>query len=200
TGAAATPSTPAAAPAGTLVFIKNHNVWMARGDGSGQVQITKDGTADDDYSMPSMPRAGVVAAIRGDSQIVHTKTDGTRVGAWDAKTLFPVCEAIYQDTTSLDISPDGAKAAYGMYAYVELWKSAVGARYSTAHALSSLADGQLYFSDQKWITNNRVLLRNKGGIYLQDVGSSNPVEWFQEAPYFKDPADDWYINEDLFEP
>jgi len=197
--ASASPATPAAAP-GTLVFIKNHDVWMAKGDGSGQVRITKDGTAADKYSQPSMPRAGVIAAIKGKSQIVQVRTDGAVLSSWDSKTLVPVGTAIDQRTTSVDFSPDGAKAAYGQYAFLGLGSSEVGTRFSAASQLTTAAPQQLDFSDAKWITNSRVLLRNKGGLHLYDVGATGPQEWFQEKPYFHEPGDDYYINEDLFDP
>ena len=38
------PSRAATAPSGTLVFVKDYNVWIARSDGSGARQITTGGS------------------------------------------------------------------------------------------------------------------------------------------------------------
>ena len=192
---------PAAAAPGTLVFVKNHNVWMSRGDGTGQVQLTRNGTKDDKYSKPTMAANGIVSAIYGDSRIVRFRTDGSTVASWDSKTLFPVGEAIYQNTTSVKVSPDGTKAAYGQYAFVDVWQQAVGAKYSSPNQLTTLAPTQLYFSDPTWITNNRVMLRNEGAIYLYTVGGAEPAEWFDEAPIFRPPGcEPFCIDEDLVTP
>ena len=43
----------AAASADSIVFVKDANVWVASPDGSGQRQLTKDGTPDHPYRSPS---------------------------------------------------------------------------------------------------------------------------------------------------
>lgn len=54
----------AATAAGSLVFIKGGNVWLARPDGSGQRAITTDGTPGDPYLVPSQTDQGFVVAVR----------------------------------------------------------------------------------------------------------------------------------------
>ncbi|WP_375425465.1 hypothetical protein [uncultured Friedmanniella sp.] len=80
TPAVATPPRPAAAAAkagtsGTIVFVKHHNVWIARGDGSHAHRITKNGTATRPYRSPSESDRGVIAAARG-SLIVRMNQHG----------------------------------------------------------------------------------------------------------------------------
>ena len=46
------------------VFVKEHNVWLANPDGSGQYQVTFDGTAGAPYESPSQANDGTIVAIR----------------------------------------------------------------------------------------------------------------------------------------
>src|SRR5215213_5661011 len=50
--------------ADSLVFIRDSNVWLSNPDGSGQYQVTLDGTATSPYESPSQPDGGTVMAIR----------------------------------------------------------------------------------------------------------------------------------------
>jgi hypothetical protein len=60
------PAAIAAAPAGadSLAFIRDNNVWLANPDGSGQYQVTFDGTASAPYETPSQSDGGVLVAVR----------------------------------------------------------------------------------------------------------------------------------------
>ena len=59
---AVVPAAPAAAD--SLAFIREHNVWLANPDGSGQYRVTFDGTAAAPYESPSQADNGTVVAIR----------------------------------------------------------------------------------------------------------------------------------------
>jgi Tol biopolymer transport system component len=54
----------ASASADSLAFEKENNVWLSNTDGSGQYQVTFDGSANAPYETPSQSDAGVVVAIR----------------------------------------------------------------------------------------------------------------------------------------
>lgn len=56
----------AAAPAAadSLVFIKDNNVWLSNPDGSGQYQVTLDGSAENPYISPSQADDGTIVAAR----------------------------------------------------------------------------------------------------------------------------------------
>lgn len=55
---------PAPAAADSLVFIKDGNVWLSNPDGSGQYQVTQDGTADNPYMSPSQADDGTIVVAR----------------------------------------------------------------------------------------------------------------------------------------
>lgn len=59
---AAVAAPPAAAD--SLVFIRDHNVWLANADASGQYQVTRDGTSGAPYESPSQADDGTIVAIR----------------------------------------------------------------------------------------------------------------------------------------
>src|SRR5271166_1224994 len=56
----------AAAPAAadSLVFIRQNNVWLSNQDGTGQYQVTLDGTPSSPYSSPSQADDGTIVALR----------------------------------------------------------------------------------------------------------------------------------------
>ena len=56
---------PAAAQADSIAYIKDHNVWIAQPDGSGQHQVTSDGQAGWAYGSPSQADDGTIVARKG---------------------------------------------------------------------------------------------------------------------------------------
>ena len=54
----------APASADSLVFVKDNNVWLSNPDGSGQYQVTLDGTAENPYISPSQADDGTIVAGR----------------------------------------------------------------------------------------------------------------------------------------
>jgi hypothetical protein len=103
----------AAAPAAadSLVFVRDNNVWLANADGSGQYQVTLDGTAGSPYQSPSQADDGTIFAIRqppgGRNQLWRMSQSGKLLNT-PANTPAP------GPTGALDarISPDGRLAAY----------------------------------------------------------------------------------------
>ncbi|MFI5428170.1 hypothetical protein [Aeromicrobium sp. UC242_57] len=59
------PSADAATTAGSIVFIKNYNVWISRPDGSGQRALTGNGTKAAPWRSPDQSDVGTVVATRG---------------------------------------------------------------------------------------------------------------------------------------
>src|SRR6187200_1966352 len=55
----------APAAADSLVYVKDSNVWAARPDGTGAVQISADGTPQDRYGYASQADDGTILAVRG---------------------------------------------------------------------------------------------------------------------------------------
>src|SRR5947209_3995220 len=100
----------ASAAADSLVFIRANNVWLANMDGSGQYQVTLDGTAGSPYSSPSQADDGTIVALRtpsgGRPQIWRMHQNGGLVNA-PVNTPAPGTGAI-----DARVSPDGQLVAY----------------------------------------------------------------------------------------
>lgn len=191
------PSAEAATNAGTIVYIKNYNVWIAKGDGSGQIRVTADGSETGRYSSPTMADNGVISVLRG-SHVIRLRTNGVELSRWDAGTLLPEGQAVYDVTTALAVSPNGKNVAYNQSA----WKGpgysvATGTRFSAAARYSNVSEQELSRSGPSWVTNNRVLLRSWNSIYLRDLASGASVEWFEDGDF---PRDCDYCDEELWAP
>ena len=99
---------PALASASSIVFIKDHNVWLANPDGTGQYQVTLDGDASSPYRSPSQADDGTIFAIKGsgtDATFHKMKQNGV--------LLAPPFEGSAPGSGPLEasISPDGSLAA-----------------------------------------------------------------------------------------
>lgn len=104
-GAAASP-----AAADSLAFIKNDNVWLSQPDGSGQYQVTFDGTAAAPYESPSQSDAGAVVAIRqapGQRRQIYRMTQSGGLMNPPINTPAPGTGAL-----AAKVSPNGALVAY----------------------------------------------------------------------------------------
>ena len=99
------------AAADSLVFIRANNVWLSNPDGSGQYQVTLDGTAGSPYESASQADDGTILAIRqppgGRNQLWRMTQSGRLLGA-PANTPAP------GPAGALDarISPNGSLVAY----------------------------------------------------------------------------------------
>ena len=101
--------TTGAARASSLVYVSNDNVWLANPDGSGQYQVTLDGTASDPYREASEADDGTIVAVHGNgasAQVVRMSQNGTLLNT-PFTTDVP-------DTGPLNavVSPDDSKVAY----------------------------------------------------------------------------------------
>ena len=192
---------PAAAAPGTLMFIKDHNVWMSRGDGTGQVRVTSDGYSSNRYGSPVMDDKGVIAALRG-SKVIRMRTDGTVLSTVDVGTLLPVGEGGIQNTSTVALSPDGSKIAYDQTSWKGMGYSVnVGTRFSASTALTSSGAQELHRSSPKWVTNSRVVMRSYTTIYLRDLASGASVQWFEDDDVFGDPECDFLCwGQELYDP
>ena len=194
---------PAAAAPGTLVFIKNFNVWMSRGDGSGQVQVTKDATSESNrYKTPSMSDDGIITVLRG-TDVVRLRTDGTRLSTFDVGTLLPEPYGGIQGTTGVHVSPNGANVAFTQTAWRGPGYSVeVGTRFSASNRWNMVGQQEMSRSDAKWITNSRVIMRSWGTTYLRDMSSNTSVKWFDDEDVRGQlpGCEDWCYSEEQWEP
>ena len=102
---------PAQAATGTVVFIKDHNVWVMPASAPSEARpITSDGTADNAYVAPTIDGDGLIYAVTEDGfgPIVRLDRDGNRVGEpFDPSPLGVIYD--------LEASPDGELLTYTWY-------------------------------------------------------------------------------------
>ncbi|RIJ76680.1 hypothetical protein D1871_11460 [Nakamurella silvestris] len=190
--AASAPAAPlvtaAATPPGSIVFVKNHNIWIAKGDGSGQRQITKDGRAGDDYWSPTMSDAGIIAAANGPF-IVRMKQDGTLLNRMDPPRLKnSLGHYIDGPPMNVAISPDGKLIAY---TFADANGRTVTA-YTAANTLTSATKyGTTFLQNPYWVSNTRTLQTGGYGHQLNfhDVGAKTDRHWFDDYDIY-DPSTD----------
>ena len=178
---------PATAAADSIVYIKDHNVWIANSDGSGARGITTDGEADWPYRSPSMADNGLISAGHG-TDVVQLDQQGTELAEFAPK--IPPNSASFGGLPPQDIAvtPDGSKVAYTLYGYSCLPGASCGTRQVTGYMS---ADGKQDFGYEfsltapEWVNNDTVLgfggyLRN----YLIDgpnTGDYDAKTWFNDA-------------------
>lgn len=109
------PVTRAAAPAptpGALVYIKDHDVHIARPDGTGERRLTTDGTAAAPWVSPSGDDLGTVVAARG-TKVYRLSRTGAVLGSFDPPDVFDQWGYQYGGAVvTAAVSPDGSKIAY----------------------------------------------------------------------------------------
>ncbi|MBV6729401.1 hypothetical protein [Nocardioides daeguensis] len=164
------------ASAGTLVFIKDHNVWISRPDGSGQRQVTADGTSSWPYFSPSMAQDGTIAAGR-EGQIVRMRQGGTLLNRFTPRAL----KGSLTNLGQVAISPNGARIAYSM---VNTGCTGSGCSTATGYtapdrATDPEAGGSTYFKMPSWAGNSRTLQSGGSGaeVMVHDLGGE-PRHWF----------------------
>ena len=200
---------PAAADAASIVFIRSHNVWLANGDGSGQVRLTRDGTAANPYFSPTQADNGTIVALRGpDGRPVVTTYGGGGAKIYrlspHGKVIGPPRIALFKPLPTLipravaaEVSPNGRTLAISQLLYEA--SDRPGGRELKAIALNvvykDLASGRYKGKSElvlqqlwspSWIDNARLLVFDQfsqagAHIYVTPVGRK-PV------PFYRDPA------------
>jgi len=190
---------PGAAPAahaapsggGSIVYIKDHNVWITDGDGSTHRQVTRGGTAADPWRSPTQSDAGVVVAHRAGA-IYRMNQRGEVFNAFSPPKLFDAIGTPLsgRDLTETAISPDGTKIAYTYYKYALAKKRWATGFTAADHATDPMKYDIAFFDKPSWVTNSRVALshwyRNKA--HLVDLGQRE-IPWFNESFYTPNPKE-----------
>ncbi|MDQ3936873.1 MAG: DPP IV N-terminal domain-containing protein, partial [Actinomycetota bacterium] len=186
------------AAANSIVYIKDHNVWIANPDGSGQHQVTKDGEPDWRYGSPTQADDGTIVAAKG-TDIVRMTQSGRVLSSFDPPaTTDSAGQHIDGIPLGVAVSPDGGKVAY-TYTHSNCPPGAsCGTRSVTMYSHSDRATpadefGKLYRRNPSWVTNSRILVF--GGyqqqVNIDDVGGpwDSDVHWFDDEDLF-DPSTD----------
>ena len=192
-----------AAPArGSLVFIRDHDVWVARGDGTGARAVTTDGTVRSGYGSPSQADNGTIVAQRG-QRIVRLSPAGRVLGRIDPQPVpNGLGHLIDGIPVELDISPDGRRVAYTFTSFECDSVAGCYQRFATGVTRSDYGSdpvGESTRNSPVWITNNRLLLGGGGGIsiHLQTVGSAE-TRWFADSDTGGDGGED--LSEPVLSP
>ena len=182
----------AAAPASadSLAFIRDNNVWLANPDGSGQYQVTFDGTASAPYETPSQSDAGVVVAVRaapGQRRQLYRMTQSGALLNAPINTPAPGTGAI-----DAKVSPDGALVAYWFVTTVN----------DPICPFCVSAANQVLLSHADRFTNaNEVGTPNTGGwpSWLSNdtitLGSGSPTQWYYKLGMPE--AAEWFTDSDI---
>jgi hypothetical protein len=208
--AVAAPTTPAHATVppsatslpGSIVLLKDYNVWLVRPDGTGLVQVTDDGTFASQYYSPSMADDGTIAAGKG-QEIVRLEQNGTVLNRMDPP---PLTNSVGhpQDgvPVSVAISPDGSRIAWSTASETCPVAAECGGRMVTGVTSASVLTPPTttsYFGDPSWVSNTRLMVHGGYGsqMMLQDVGGS-PQHWFDDREVYSSDTDlgDGWVSRD----
>jgi hypothetical protein len=176
--------------AGTIVYIYNYNVWVARGDGTGARALTKDGSFAAPYGSPSQSDGGIVVATHSE-RLVRMSQSGQVLNVLDPPPL-PTSVGVSIDGTPVDaaISPDGTRIAYTFTKYLTPSGASSGFRSATGYtAADKLTDpaplGTTYFWSPSWVGGSRTLQTGGFGsqVQIHDLGAA-PVHWFDDSDMY----------------
>jgi hypothetical protein len=197
------------AHASSLVYIKDHNVWLANPDGTGQRQLTTDGFKELPYESPSQADDGTILAGRG-LRFVKLDRQGNRIGPLLPSILVGKPDNAYAiGPFDPKISPDGHKLAY----WVGTWS--MWFDYGTNISWSDPKDAviwqdadsgaqlgfTLFYQKPAWLQDSRHALLNAPGNRLaaQIVGSAVGGRHNHVTPVFTDheslPAGEYYSQD-----
>lgn len=199
----------AAGPADSIVFIKKNNVWLAKANGSGQVRLTRDGSAANPYYSPTQADNGTIVALRGPdgrpvvatfggggSKVYRLSPRGKLLGK-PRITLFEPVGPLVPRALAAEVSPNGRNLAISQLLYEEVNRG--GRRELKAVALNvvytDVASGRYrgkselvlqQLGSPSWIDNRRLLVFDQysqvgAHVYVASVGRK-PV------PFYRDPA------------
>jgi hypothetical protein len=177
-----------AAPAlgDSLVFIRGANIWLSNPDGSGQIQVTFDGTSAAPYESPSQSDDGTVVAIRetpgSRRQIYRMTQSGTLLNA-PINTPAPGTGAI-----DAKVSPDGRLVAYWFVTTVSdpicAFCVSLANRVLISHVDSFTAADEPGLTPNTgilptWVSNDALLLsQGSAEIWFYRLGAAEGWRWW----------------------
>jgi hypothetical protein len=177
----------APAAADSLVFTRDNNIWLANADGTGQYQVTLDGTAASPYSSPSQADDGTIVALRtppgGRPQIWRMHQNGGLLNS-PINTPAPGTGAI-----DARVSPDGQLVAYWFVTQVSigtcLFCYDLANQVLISHSDRSTNPSEVGTpntgSVPSWLSNDTLLLSNGSAqeLYYR-LGMSEAADWWAD--------------------
>lgn len=187
----------AASSSETIVYLKNYNVWIARGDGSGQRHVTTVGSFATPWLSPTQSDTGVIVAVRGE-KLYRMDQWGRVKNTIDPPALTnTIGQRMDGRIDEAAISPDGSKIAYTFTAWgcVNpgsgcMFRSATS--FTDAGALTPPSKyGVTQFGSPSWVTNTRVIVH--GGylaqMNLHDLATRQTTYWFDDYQHYEPSTD-----------
>jgi len=172
----------------SLVFVRADNLWLANPDGSGQYQVTLDGTPDSPYSSPSQADDGTIIALRtppgGRPQIWRMHQNGGLVNA-PINTPAPGTGAI-----DARVSPDGQFVAYWFVTEVStgtcLYCFDVSSRALISHVDRFTNPDEVGTPNTgahpSWLSNDTLLLSNGNATqWYYKLGMPEAAPWWGDT-------------------
>ncbi len=178
----------APATADSLVFIRANNVWVANPDGTGEHQVTLDGTPDSPYSSPSQADDGTIVALRtpagGRAQIWRMHEDGELVN--------PPINTPAPGTGAIDarVSPNGQLVAYWFVTEVStgtcLFCFDVSSRALISHVDRFTNPDEVGTPNTgahpSWMSNDTLLLSNGNATqWYYKLGMAEAAQWWGDT-------------------
>ena len=182
---------PAAASADSIVFIKDTNVWLANGDGTGPYQVTTDGTASRPYRAPAQADDGTIVASH-EQEIVRMRQNGDVLGVIDPDPLVnSVGHPVDGPPVNLAISPDGSKIAYTLVGFECPVAADCGTRpvtaFTAADGLTPAGQwGSLHRRNPSFVDDSRSLVFGGylGQVNVHDLGDPVETHWFDDQDVY----------------
>ncbi len=180
----------AAAPAGadSIVYIHEGNVWVANGDGSGQYQVTLDGSASSPYESPSQSDGGTILAIR---RLPGQRNQLFRMTQSGQLLNPPVDTPAPGPAGAIDakISPDGALAAYWFVTGVAApcaFCIEVATRTLLTHSDRFTSPDEVGTPhtgvEPSWISDSTILMSNDNSTqWYYTLGMPEAAVWFEST-------------------
>lgn len=171
----------ATASAGSLVYVKDANVWLAADDGSAQVAVTTDGTPENPYVSPSQSDDGTIVAARrlpNGGPLLRMRQNGQVLGQIP---LAPMQFGPFDPA----ISPDGSTVAYtrGFARYVNGYlETGTDIRYTRVEGYTDPAGVpgvSTGATTPSWIDGGRTLV-GRGTVAFVQVPGSAAAQWWSD--------------------
>ncbi len=185
TAAAALPAVPATSAEASLVYVKDHDIWLANDDGSGAYRVTTDGTAANPWQSPSQADDGTIVAARqlprsGPLYVLRQNGDLVRQVPLPSMQFGPFDPAV---------SPDGRTVAYshGFARYVNGWlETGTDIRYARTDGSGGTENWpgvSTGATTPSWIDSGRVLTA-RGSLAYEQLPGQSPTQWWSDYDHY----------------
>jgi hypothetical protein len=180
---------------GSIVFVRDADVFVVRPDGSGERRLTSGGSADAPWSSPSEDDAGHVVAA-------HGAGDATKLVRMDqhGRVLSSFAPPVRSLAVGFArVSPDGGRIAYGsMFGETNcgytpchtFFDHAVNYTRATSSAAVSTAQEDAEFAS--WASDGRTVLGTvvHNEVRYHDVAATSSQVWFDDCLDYEDGCND----------